>query len=427
MTSFSQQPSPRHAAGFWAVAYAFLVVMAFSAIPTPLYVLYQARDGFSSLTITLIFAVYAVGVVASLFLVGHLSDQHGRRRWMAPAVLLTIASAIVFLTWESLGGLLVGRFLNGLGVGAITATATAWIAELHAAARPEASGRRAQSVATAANLGGIGLGPLIAGVLAQWVSGPLTTPYAVMLVALVVALAAVLVVPETRPRVHPLPKYRPQRIAVPAAARPVFVASATSAFVAFALMGLFNSLAPAFIGGTLDHHSRALAGFAAFVVFAAAAAAQVGTGTRTPDEVTRLGLRLMFVGPALLILAVWLPSLAVFLVGGTVSGAGAGLMFKGALGAVGAVAPPEQRAEALAGVFLAGYVGLTIPVIGLGLLTQELAADVSLTVFAVLLMAGVVATAVQRAALRSVRGLGEPFERGERRERGAGTLGALRD
>ncbi len=395
----SPASSMRHSAGFWAVAYAFLVVMAFSAIPTPLYVLYQQRDGFSSLTITLIFAVYALGVVASLFLVGHLSDSGGRRRWMVPAIVLTIASAVVFLTWHSLGGLLVGRLLNGLGVGAMTATATAWIAELHATARPGESLQRAQTVATASNLGGIGLGPLIGGVLAQWVAGPLTTPYAVMLVALAVALVAVLTVPETRPAVRPAPAYRPQRIAVPESGRPVFAASATGAFVAFALMGLFNSLAPAFIGGTLGHHSRALAGFSAFVVFATAAAAQVASGSRDPGEVTGLGLKLMLAGPALLIAAVWLPSLPVFLLGGAVSGAGAGLMFKGALGAVAAIAPPEQRAEALAGVFLAGYVGLTVPVIGLGLLTQELAADLSLTVFALLLMLGVLATAAQRASL----------------------------
>lgn len=399
LTMTSPAASARHRAGFWAVAYAFVVVMAFSAIPTPLYVLYQQRDGFSSLTITLIFAVYAAGVVASLFLVGHLSDRDGRRRWMIPAIVLTILSAIVFLTWTSLTGLLVGRFLNGLGVGAMTATATAWIAELHATARPGESPKRAQTVATASNLGGIGIGPLIGGVLAQWVAGPLVTPYAVMLVALVIALILVVLTPETREAVRPAPAYRPQTVAVPESGRPVFMASATGAFVAFALMGLFNSLAPAFIGGTLDHHSRALAGFASFVVFAAAAGAQTATGARSPDEVTRIGMGLMFVGPALLILSVWLPSLPVFLIGGAVSGAGAGLMFKGALGAVAAIAPPEQRAEALAGIFLAGYVGLTVPVIGLGLLTQELSADVSLTVFAALLMLGVLATGVQRAGL----------------------------
>src|SRR5204862_350401 len=110
-------------------------------------------------------------------------------------------------TWSSLGGLLVGRFLNGLGVGAMTATATAWIAELHATARPGQSPRRAQTVATASNLGGIGLGPLIGGVLAQWVDGPLTTPYAVMLVALIVALVGILLVPETREATRPAPAY----------------------------------------------------------------------------------------------------------------------------------------------------------------------------------------------------------------------------
>lgn len=388
----SSKSDPRaHGAGFWAVAYAFLVVMAFSAVPTPLYVLYQAKDGFSSLTITLIFSAYAVGVVLSLFLVGHLSDRHGRRRLVIPAVALNIVAAAIFLAWTALPGLLLGRFIGGLGVGAITATATAWIAELHAVARPEASARRAQTVATAANLGGIGLGPLIGGLLAQWVSGPLTTPYVVMLVALVVALVGVVAVPETRERANPMPPYRPQSVAVPEGARKAFFAAATSAFIAFALLGMFTSLAPGFIGGTLGHHSRALAGVAVFIVFAAAATAQSITGTWNAAQILRGGLAAMAFGPLLLIIAVWLasPSLALFLVGGAISGLGSGLMFKGSVATAAALAAPDQRAEALAGIFLAGYIGLTVPVVGLGLLTQELAADVSLTIFAAALIAGV--------------------------------------
>jgi MFS family permease len=390
------RPRHHHSAGFWVVAYAFLTVMAFSAIPTPLYILYQQRDGFSSLTITVIFAVYAVGVVLSLFLVGHLSDRHGRRRWMIPAIVLNIVAAIMFLTWTSLPGLLIARFIGGLGVGAMTATATAWLAELHAVARPRASAQRAQNTAIAANLGGIGIGPLIGGVLAQWVTGPLTTPYVVMLIALVIALVAVLAVPETRQSARPALRYRPQSVAVPHSGRQAFFAAATGAFVAFALMGLFNSLAPAFISGTLGHSSRALAGAAAFLVFASAAIAQVSAGRLSTKQVLNLGLTTMIVGPALLVLSVWLPtpSLAVFLVGGMVSGAGAGLMLKGSLGTVAALAPPEQRAEALSGIFLAGYIGLTVPVVGLGLLTQEVALDTSLTLFVIALIAGVLATAV---------------------------------
>src|ERR1700759_2703854 len=98
-----------HRAGFWLVAYAFTVTMAFSAVPTPLYVLYQARDGFGSFTLTLIFAAYAVGVALSLLLAGHLSDRAGRRRMLAAAIAVNLASGVVFLTWISVPGLLVGR------------------------------------------------------------------------------------------------------------------------------------------------------------------------------------------------------------------------------------------------------------------------------------------------------------------------------
>ena len=83
----TQLPLSR-AVGFWTVAAAFVVVMAIAAVPTPLYVLYERRDHFSGLVVTVIFAVYAVGVAVSLFLAGHISDWFGRRRVLIPAILL---------------------------------------------------------------------------------------------------------------------------------------------------------------------------------------------------------------------------------------------------------------------------------------------------------------------------------------------------
>src|SRR5882757_6523099 len=109
---------PRHAIGFWAIAFAFLVVIGYSAVPTPLYPLYQARDGLSSLTITVVFAVYALGVVVSLFTVGHISDWYGRRRLVVPAILLSMLSALIFLVWRDLPGLILARIIGGFGVGA---------------------------------------------------------------------------------------------------------------------------------------------------------------------------------------------------------------------------------------------------------------------------------------------------------------------
>src|ERR1700747_1323244 len=190
-------PSHRHNAAFWIVGYTFAVTMAFSALPTPLYVLYQARDHFSTFMITVIFAAYAVGVVASLFLAGHLSDWVGRRRMVLLAVLTNMFSGVLFLLWPATAGLIVARVVSGVSIGMLTATATAYLNELHAAARPGAGTIRSEVVATAANLGGIGLGPLLAGLLAQYAGHALVIPYLVSEALMLAGALALGAAPET--------------------------------------------------------------------------------------------------------------------------------------------------------------------------------------------------------------------------------------
>ena len=172
--------------------------MGFTTVPTPLWSLYAQRDHFSSFTVTIVFAAYALAVALSLFLAGHLSDWYGRRRVLMPALALNVLAAVVFLLWPALPGLLLARVLSGLGVGAVTATATAWLSDLGAGNRRRGGRRRAQVVATGANLGGLGLGALISGVLAQWAGHPLSVPFAVFLGALLLAWVALLAAPETR-------------------------------------------------------------------------------------------------------------------------------------------------------------------------------------------------------------------------------------
>ena len=384
-------PSRRHGIGFWAVAFAFVTVLAYNAMPAPLYGLYQQRDGFSSFMLTVIFAAYAVGVVISLFCVGHLSDWHGRRRLFVPSLLTCMISAGVFLTWRALPGLIVGRFIGGLAVGMVTATATAWIAELHRAAHPGRPPRRAQVVSTAANLGGIGTGPLVAGILAEWVASPLTVPYVVALVTMAIALVCVLASPETRDPLVPRPAWRPQRVAVPPDAIARYIASGIGAGISFAVFGLFTSLAPAFLSGPLHHSSLALAGATAFAVFAAAVVSQSLIRTQSPRPIVAAGILVMVAGLAVLVVSVWLsaPSLVMFLVGGVITGAGAGALFKGVVAMVAIDAPADRRAEALAGMFLAGYIGLSLPVMALGVMTQYLSPRLSLLIFATALTAGV--------------------------------------
>lgn len=230
-------------AGFWAIALAFLTAMAFSTVPTPLYPLYMARDGFSTFTVTVVFAVYAAGVVISLLLAGHVSDRIGRKRVLLPALGLELIAAVLFLTSTALPVLLVARFLTGLGVGMITATATAHLQELHAAHRPGASRHRFEVVSTAANSGGLGLGTLAAGLIAQLGYAPLRTPYAVFFILLVISILAVALTPETVPPQAEKYRYRPQRIGVPGDRR-TYLAAATGAVASFAVFGVFTSLAP---------------------------------------------------------------------------------------------------------------------------------------------------------------------------------------
>src|SRR3984957_2061668 len=265
----------RHSAAFWVVAAAFCLNLAFSAVPTPLYVIYQHRDHFSSLMITVVYAVYAVGVMASLFLGGHVSDWVGRRRVLVPALAFNVLSAILFLAFPSLAGLIVAR---GVSVGLTTGTATAYLAELHVAAGGSPTGRRPQVVATAANLGGIGIGPLGAGLLAQFLPSPLAVPYLVFGGALVALTLLIAISPETATRPKPRPTWRPQRVAIPPHARDTWLAATAAASAAFAVYGVFNSLMPGFLAGTMHETSYAVAGAVAFSAFAAGAAAQIALG-----------------------------------------------------------------------------------------------------------------------------------------------------
>jgi MFS family permease len=389
-----------HGAGFWLVGYAFTVVMAFAAVPTPLYVLYAQRDHLSSTLITCVFAAYAVGVVLSLFTVGHISDWVGRRRMLLAALALALTAGAVFIAWTSLAALLAARVLSGFGVGIITTTATAHLAELHARHRPDGTARRAQVVAVAANLGGIGLGPLAAGLLAQFAPDPLRLPYLVTEALLVIAMVALALTPETVRRAGPL-RYKMQRIAVPREARATFAAAAFGAAVIFTILGTFSALVPSFLLDALHEPSHAVAGAVASVVFLASAAAQlVDRGARRNP--LKIATPVAIAGLTALTIGTWTAQLVVFVAGAVVTGVGAGLVFKTLLATVVRVAPEDRRGEVLASFFLAAYIGLAVPVVALGILGELVSPSVLMTVFAVATAAGLT------GASRGLRGAASP-------------------
>ncbi|MFF5303434.1 MFS transporter [Streptomyces sp. NPDC013161] len=370
----------------------FVTAMAFSTVPTPLYPIYQAHDGFSTFTVTVVFAVYAVGVLTSLLFAGHVSDWVGRKRIMTSALALELVAAALFLAAPSLPVLIVARLVTGLGVGMLTATATAHLQELHSAHRPGASTRRFEIVSTAANIGGLGLGPLAAGALAQYLGAPLRVPYAVFGVLLLIGVVAIALTPETVRKPAVRPAYRPQRVGDGLGQRGYLGAAA--GFASMAVFGLFTSLVPGFVGGTLHHPSRVLAGLIVFSVFGAAAAAQVFTGRLGERTRWTVGLLALTAGMAVLVVAVHIASLLVFVLAGIAAGVGAGVLFKSAVGHVAGTASVARGGEALAGLFFTSYLGLALLPVGLGVASRSMTVTMATTWFTGVVLVLLAAVAV---------------------------------
>ena len=381
-------------AGFWAVAGAFFAITAFSTTPSSLYGLYERQEHLSSLTITLIYGVYAAGIVSSLILAGHVSDWYGRRPVLLPAVALAMAAAVVFLLWRSLAGLLVARVLTGVALGAAVATATAFITDLDGNPGEPAT-PRAGIVATAANIGGLAVGPLIAGFLARYVGHPLTLPFVVVLAALVAAFGAVALTPEGHPATRPWPPYHPQRLAAPANARRQFAAAATGVFTAFAVAGLFAGLTGTLLAGPLHHTSPSLTGATIFLTFGSSVVVQTTTTRWPAHRLVAAGVIPLIAGLALVVISAWTspPSLTVFLISGVVAGAGIGAIIRGSLTVAIGTADADDRAGTLATFFTAGYVGISLPVIGIGLALQHLSPRVTLLIFGVAVVLVILAAA----------------------------------
>jgi MFS family permease len=369
-------------AGLVGVTAAFAVTMAGTTLPTPLYVLYRERFGFSQLMVTVIFATYAVGVIAALLLFGGLSDQVGRRRLLLPGLALSAASAVAFLVAQGLGLLFVGRLLSGLSAGIFTGTATATIVDL---APPGRQGR-ATLVATVANMGGLGCGPLLAGVLAQVAGNPLRLVFLVDLALLLPVAVAVWLMPEPVQRRGPV-RLRLRWPRVPAEARAVFVSASLAGFAGFSVLGLFTAVAPAFLGEVLSVRNHAVVGLVVFAVFVASTAGQLLLERVSRRFALLGGTAALAVGMAVLAAGLAVPSLALLLAGGLIAGVGQGLSFRAGMAAVTGASPEERRAEVASAFFLVAYVAISLPVVGVGLLAEATSLRTAGLVFAGLVVA----------------------------------------
>ena len=347
-----------------------------SITPSPLYGTYRELWGFSPLVLTLVYATYAFGVLATLILAGRVSDQAGRRPVLLVALGTLMVTSVLYMLADSVVWLFVARGLQGLATGLALGAASAAMLDLHPRRDPSAVGL-ANGVLSA---GGIGLGMLASATLVELAPAPRVLPYVLLFLLFAIAFAGTLALPEpveerTRPRLTP------QRPSVPAPVRRAFLLAALAVISSWSIGGLFFSLGPQLSAGLFDSTDHLVTALGVFLLAGAGSLAQLAFGRARPWVGAVTGSIALATGMLLIVGAVALDSPALFILGSLVGGAGFGVAFLGALRALSIVIPPDHRAAVMSAFYVVAYLSISVPAILAGLLITPLGLDTTFEVF----------------------------------------------
>ena len=373
------------AAGKYPIAAAALgVLLAGVFIPSPLYELYRRDWGLSPAEISIVFAVYAGSLIPALLFLGGISDTIGRRKTLLIALAIGALASIVFAFASGLWWLLAARVLQGVAMGIGAGTGVAAIREwMDESMRP-----RAGVVALIGISTGSALGALIGGALGQYAPHPTVLPYLVHILLLACVAGALRTVPSC-PHLAPAAHHGLPSID-PAIRRPFFLAS-TESFIGWAALAIFVSLLPSFLIQSLSLHNLMVG---AFIVtglqIGMLSASLIARGLANRPAIITAMLAL---GGGIWILLVAVPYHAYPLIAlaTVIVGIGNGLAYLAGLNIVNAIAPPDRRAETISAFLVAGYLGFSIPALGVGIAATYVGLYAAITGAAVIL--GVVAVA----------------------------------
>jgi MFS family permease len=383
------------AAGRYPIAaMAMGLMLAGTLLPTPLFELYHRLWQLTPAQLSLVFAVYAGSLIPSLLFLGGLSDEIGRRRTILLAFALLALGSLVFAFADGLIWLIVARIVQGIAMGIGTGAAAAAIREwMHERDRQHAGAVTVVSVAV-----GSAAGALLGGTLAQFAPDPLSLPYFVHIGLLACGAVAVATVPSC-PHLHPAGLSAV--IAIPPAIRRPFLIASTQSFIGWSTFAIFIALVPSFLAGALGLHNLLVG---AFVI----AAIQIGSvsaslaGQRLSNRTAIITAMLALgAGLWLLLIAVALHSEVLIAAASLIAGAGGGLSYLAGLNIIGAISPPEHRAETLSAFLVACYLGFSIPALSIGVAAARFGLNASFIGAALVL--GVIAVTV--GALATERNL----------------------
>ncbi len=332
--------------------------LAASAAPTPLYATYQKAWGFSDLTTTVIFGIYALAFLSALLVVGRLSDHSGRRPVLLAGIAGQVLALAIFIDAHSVAALLAARIVQGLAAGTAIGAVGAGMLDVDET-------RGAVANATAPGLG-TASGALLSAFAVQWLPAPTHLVYVVLAGVLLVQAVGVVLLPETSPRAPGARSSLVPQLEVPAQTRKPLLAAAPVLFAVWALGGFYASLGPSLIDHLVGSASVIDAGLGLGVLTGVGALATYVFRARPADRVMLIGTRALMAGVAVVLLSLWTSSPPLFFLGTAVAGVGFGAGFQGGIRLVAPLAHPDQRAGVLSVLFSISYVALGVPAVMAG-------------------------------------------------------------
>ncbi len=363
--------------GAYLALVALLVFTMGTSIITPLLPLYAGQFHLSNGTLTLLFATYTATVVPTMLLAGSLSDRVGRKRVLIPAMLVLASGSIVFAFTESVSMLFVGRVLQGLAMGMFLGVGTAFVVD-HAL--PTKRALAAMAAGAFFRLG-FGLGPGMAGLVAEYWGNPIHRPFQVHLLLLAVGLGCVIIARETVPR-------RPFKIEVRAGVPPGQMRGfagflAPAAFTMSFMEGTVLSVVPLYLFKTLGERNVAIAGLCGFLVLGVGGMTPLITRNIRPRNAVMIGLGASAAVTWLIAAAAVGSSALLVVVAAGIMGFLNGMILQGATVICSTVVPLEERGKLLSSLYMCAYAG-TVPAVGLGYLSLAIGLTHTLVVFSIL-------------------------------------------
>jgi MFS family permease len=347
----------------WFLAITLLSFLAASTAPTPLYHLYQEHLQFSAATLTLIFGVYALSLLAALLTVGSLSDYLGRKPVIFTAVLLNMLAMLLFINADSVAWLIGARVLQGFATGMATAVLSAALLDTDRQQGP--------MVNSVAPLLGMALGAMGCGLLAEFAPLPLQLTYWVLFALFVMQALYVWRLPESVSRQPGAWASLRPTLHVPIQARRMLWRVLPIDLAVWALGGFFASLAPSLVRTATGSTSNLIGGATVAVLTVTGASMIYTLRNRPADKVLLLGASLLPAGVALILLAVHSASLPLFFFGTLVAGSGFGTGFLGALRSIVPLALPHERAGLMSAFYVLSYLAFCLPSLLAGNLTRS--------------------------------------------------------